>query len=163
MAIHSDTGLLAPAGSFPASDLTDLPVTQEARRYYRNGPSALRRYFSFGMANFLERSWVLAIPLLTLLFPLVRAAPPIYRWRVRRKIYVWYADLRELEMKGRSADDPSERQAVRRELEKMQAETSALEVPLSYNDDLYRLRSHIRFVMQMLEFEDPLGAADLID
>ncbi len=163
VAIHSDTSLLAPAGSFPASDLTDLPVTQEARRYYRNGPSALRRYFSFGVANFLERSWVLAIPLLTLLFPLVRAAPPIYRWRVRRKIYVWYADLRELEMKGRSTDDPSERQKVRRELEKMQAETSALEVPLSYNDDLYRLRSHIRFVMQILDFEDPHGAADLID
>ena len=162
-AIHSDTSLLAPAGTFPDPALTDLPVTKEARRYYRNGPSALRRYFSFSMASFLERAWVLAIPLLTLMFPLVRAAPPIYRWRVRRKIYVWYAALRDLEMKGRGTASATELQSVRRELEQMQEETSVLEVPLSYNDDLYRLRSHIRFVMQILNFDDTHDEADLID
>lgn len=154
-AIHSDGSLLAPAGSYPDPDATDLPITEQARRYYTNGPSFLRRYFSFGVANFLDRAWVLAIPLLTLLFPLVRAAPPIYRWRVRRKIYVWYADLRELEERGRAAEDGRDRQAVLDELERLQVEIGRVDVPLSYTDDLYRLRSHVEFVKQLLEGKTP--------
>ncbi|MBO6690358.1 MAG: TRAP transporter substrate-binding protein, partial [Henriciella sp.] len=117
MAIHGDGSLLSAAGSWPDPDATDLPVSSQARRYYRDGPSFLRRYFSFDVANFLDRAWVLAIPLLTLLFPLVRAAPPIYRWRVRRKIYVWYKDIRELEARGRASPTPEERARIVKELQ----------------------------------------------
>lgn len=149
-AIHSEGSLIAPAATFPDAKLTDLPLSSEARRYYRNGPTALRRWFSFGWANFLERSWVLLIPLITLTIPLVRVAPPIYRWRVRRKIYVWYSDLRSLEVRGRSADSREERQAIVSELRKLQIDAGKIEVPLSYTDDLYRLRSHIEFVGDLL-------------
>lgn len=160
--IHSEGSLLARAGTFPDPRLTDLPLSKEARRYYERGPTALRRWFSFSVANFLERSWVLMIPLLTLMIPLARVAPPIYRWRIRRKIYVWYSDLRVLETKGREATSAAERNGVRRELEKLQQETGTVEVPLSYNDDLYRLRSHIRFVMQILDFTDKGEDSDLV-
>ncbi len=160
--IHSEGSLLAPAGTFPDPRLTDLPLSGEARRYYERGPTALRRWFSFSTANFLERSWVLLIPLLTLMIPLARVAPPIYRWRIRRKIYVWYSDLRDLETRGRGASSASELRSVRQELEKLQKETAAVEVPLSYNDDLYRLRSHIRFVMQILDFNGARDQADLV-
>ncbi|HBH44374.1 MAG TPA: TRAP transporter substrate-binding protein, partial [Hyphomonas atlantica] len=157
--IHSEGTLLAPAGHYPDPDLIDLPITDQARRYYQNGPSFLRRYFSFDVANFLERAWVLAIPLLTLLFPLVRVAPPIYRWRVRRKIYVWYEDLRTLEERGRAADRDDQRDQVLEELEALQAEIGAVEVPLSYTDDLYRLRSHVEFVKQLVCNHNPVRVA----
>jgi len=153
--IHREHSLLADAGTFPTPNLTDLPLSDEAARYYRNGPSALRRYFSFGVANFLERAWVLAIPLLTLLFPLIRAAPPVYRWRIRRKIYVWYNDLRELEEAGRAAESEAEKAEIRGRLSQLQAEIGKLEVPLSYNDEVYRLRSHVAFVNQLLGNLDP--------
>ena len=35
-------------------------------------------------------------------------------------------------------------------LERLQADIGLLDVPLSYNDDLYRLRSHVEFVKQLL-------------
>ena len=158
-AIHSQGTLLAPAGEYPDPDLIDLPISEQARRYYKDGPSFLRRYFSFDVANFLDRAWVLAIPLLTLLFPLVRVAPPIYRWRVRRKIYVWYEDLRALEERGRSTDNKAERDKVQEELETLQAEIGAVEVPLSYTDDLYRLRSHVEFVKQLVRERNPVKVA----
>lgn len=148
--IHSAPSLLAAPGQFPDGTRTDLPLSKEAQRFYRDGPSALRRYFSFGMANFLERAWILLIPLVTLLIPLVRVAPPIYRWRIRRKIYVWYADLRELETRGRAAGSAEAREAVRDELIALQEEIGKLEVPLSYTDDVYRLRNHVAFVNQLL-------------
>jgi hypothetical protein len=128
----------------------DLPVSKQVARYYQDGPSFLRRYFPFGVANFLDRAWVLIIPLLTLAIPLIRVAPPIYRWRVRRKIYVWYKDLRELEQQGRALPVGEARSGVEKQLERLQIEVGKLDVPLSYTDDLYRLRSHIEFVKQLL-------------
>jgi TRAP transporter TAXI family solute receptor len=152
-ALAADGGgsLLADPGRFPTPQLADIPVSDEARRYYDNGPSFLRRIFPYSVANFLERAWVLAIPLITLIIPLIRAAPPLYRWRIRRKIYVWYNDLRELEAAGRAADNAVERTEVRAKLADLQAETSKVEVPVSYTDDLYRLRAHIRFVAEIID------------
>jgi uncharacterized protein len=143
--------LMAPPGIYPSRDLVDLPLSKEATRYYDRGPSFLRRVFPFDWANFLERTWVLLIPLLTLMIPLVRIAPPLYRWRIRRKIWIWYRDLRDLEHKGRAAETAEARQEVLEELADIQAETGSIEVPLSYTDDLYRLRNHISFVYALLE------------
>ncbi|MEM8615617.1 MAG: TAXI family TRAP transporter solute-binding subunit [Pseudomonadota bacterium] len=148
--IHGGGTVLIPAGTFPDADRVDLPLSPEARRYYRRGPTALRRYFSFGWANFLERAWIFLIPLITLMIPLVRVAPPIYRWRIRRKIYVWYKDLHELEHRGMEAATEAEREAVLSDIDAMQLEVGQVDVPISYNDELYHLRSHINFVEALI-------------
>ena len=121
LAAHGGGSLLADPGRFPTPQLSDIAISDEAKRYYDNGPSFLRRIFPYSVANFLERAWVLAIPLITLLIPLIRAAPPLYRWRIRRKIYVWYNDLRELEAAGRAATTTEERTEVRAKLADLQA------------------------------------------
>lgn len=148
---HAAGSILADPGRFPTPELSDIPLAEEAERYYKKGPTFLRSVFPYSVANFLERAWVLAIPLVTLMIPLVRAAPPLYRWRIRRKIYVWYRDLRILEAAGRTAATPEERLSVREKLADMQQQTGEVEVPLSYNDDLYRLRVHIRFVSDLID------------
>ncbi len=148
--IHNGGTILSRANTFPDATRTDLPLSDEARRYYRNGPTFLRRYFSFGWANFLERAWVFLIPLLALLIPLVQMAPPVYRWRIRRKIYVWYNDLHELERRGFDASDDRERQSVLADIQAMQHEVGQVDVPVSYNDELYHLRSHINFVEALI-------------
>lgn len=161
VANHKAGTLLSAPDVFPTPDRADLPIADEAERYYENGPSFLRRYFPWSVANFLERAWVLIIPLVTLLFPLIRAAPPLYRWRTRRKIYVWYKDLRELEARGRAAYTKEEREAVIRDLYDLQAEVvGQVEVPESYTDELYRLRSHILFVSQLVKRMDNPGQSD---
>ncbi len=154
---HARGTILSDPGVFPTPTLTDIELSDEADRYYRNGPTVLRRWFPFDIANFMERAWVLVIPLVTLMFPLMKAAPPVYRWRIRRKIYVWYQKLRELEMAGRDATTPEERAGVREQLADLQGETGRVKVPLPYNDDLYRLRAHISFVAELV---DSLSAKD---
>ena len=77
----------------------------------------------------------------------------------KRQIYVWYEDLRTLEERGRSTDDTAERDKVLEELETLQAEIGAVEVPLSYTDDLYRLRSHVEFVKQLVCNRNPVKVA----
>jgi TRAP transporter TAXI family solute receptor len=154
---HGGGTIFSAPNVFPQPGLADIPLSSEAKRYYKNGPSFLKRYFPYNVANFLERTWVLAIPLITLMFPLVRAAPPLMKWRTRRKIYVWYLDLRRLENEGRSAETGEARNEVRAKLADLQAETGNVQVPLSYTDDLYRLRAHIRFVAELI---DKLAAQD---
>ncbi len=155
---HGGGTIFAEPGEFPNKEMVDVPLSTEAKRYYKRGPSFLRRIFSFSLANFLERAWVLLIPLVTLLIPVVRAAPPIYRWSIRRKIYIWYRDLRGLEAEGRAAATPSERREVLERLMALQAEAGKVEVPLSYTDDLYHLRSHIAFVTDLIDRLDKTSA-----
>ncbi len=148
--IHGEGSILTRAGQFPDPVAVDLPLSDEARRYYRNGPTFLRRYFSFSTANFLERAWVFLIPLITLLIPLMQVAPPVYRWRIRRKIYVWYDDLHDLEQRGLAADNIASRQRVLDEIQALQHEVGQVDVPVSYNDELYHLRGHINFVEALI-------------
>lgn len=148
--IHGSGSVLSRAGTFPNPIDIDLSLSDEAKRYYRNGPTFLRRYFSFELANFLERAWVFLIPLAAILIPLVQMAPPVYRWRTRRKIYVWYNDLHKLERRGIEAADPAERAAVLDEIQELQQETGKVNVPASYNEELYQLRSHINFVEALI-------------
>ena len=156
---HGKGSLLAPPGVFPEAVEAGVALSSEARRYYQNGPSFLRRVFPFDVANFLERAWVLLIPLITLAFPIAQGVPPLYRWRIRRRIYVWYRDLRLLENEGREATTQGERHAVQARLAEMMAETGNVVVPDSYTDDLYRLRAHIRFVAELL---DKLDSGDSV-
>ena len=80
--------------------------------------------------------------------------PALRYWRIRRKIYVWYQDLRRLETAGRAAESEEKRNDVRTQLADIQAQTGEVQVPLSYSDDLYRLRSHIRFVSELIDHLD---------
>lgn len=155
--IHNGGSILTRAKTFPDETRTDLPLSDEARRYYRNGPTFLRRYFSFGWANFLERAWVFLIPMVALLIPLVQMAPPVYRWRIRRKIYVWYNDLHDLERRGFEAKSDEERGKVLSEIQALQHEVGQVDVPVSYNDELYHLRSHINFVEALIARQAAMG------
>lgn len=153
--------LFSDAGAFPNPRLAAFPLTEEAKRYYdRGGPSFLRRYLPFWAANLVDRLWVLAIPALTLLYPLFKAAPPVYRWRIRRRIIRWYGDLRSMEQRGMAATTLAQKSRIRLELRRMLEETARIKVPLGYHDDVYRLRSHIRFVDGLVS-EDPRVVEDV--
>ncbi len=153
---HGD--VISDPGFFPNRDLVGFELADEAAQYFDRGgrPNFLQRFLPFWAANMVERLWVLAIPLATLMYPLVRAAPPVYRWQIRRRIHVWYRDVRRLERLGADANSPEELQAVRDELARMLLETRDIKVPLPYNDDVFRLRSHIRLVDQIIS-NQPVG------
>ena len=86
---------------------------------------------------------VMLVPLIALVLPLMRMFPPIYRWRVRSRIYRWYADLKSIEVRLDAGHDGSELiDAVKR----LEEEVKPVETPLSYADELYHLRSHIDLV-----------------
>jgi len=146
--IHSGTGWFRRAGEFPTPDYTEIPVADEAARFYKSGPPLLQRYMPFWLANLVERMWIVLISMLALVVPLTRIVPPLYEWRVRSRVYRWYGQLREVEQEveqtGASAEDACTEQLQR--LDRIENSVNKLSVPLSYADELYALRLHIEMV-----------------
>jgi len=90
------------------------------------------------------------VPLLTLLLPLFKILPPTYRWRVRSRIYRWYRDLRTVEQRIFDGADDEIVAWANGELDRIEREVAQINVPLSYADQLFNLRLHIRFVRREL-------------
>ncbi|MCA1857523.1 TAXI family TRAP transporter solute-binding subunit [Massilia oculi] len=149
--IHGKAGWFQQQGQFPSPKYSEIPVAQEAARYYRNGPPFLQRYLRFWLANLFERLWVVAVALAALLIPLSRIVPPIYVWRVRSRVYRWYGELRKVEQALEAAGLDG-RAAVRAELlarlDEIEERVNHISIPLAYAEELYRLRSHINFVRE---------------
>ena len=146
--IHSGGGWISKTGQFPTPLNTEFSLARDAERYYRNGPPALQRYLPFWLANMVDRMWVALISIIAILIPLARVVPPIYRFRIRSRIFRWYRDLRQLEDDlGRKNADAAK---LLLELDQLDAKVERIAVPLAYADELYALRSAIALVRKRL-------------
>ena len=139
---------LARPGEFPRTRGLDVPLATAAERFFTHGKSWLYRVLPFQAAAAVDRLKILLLPLLTLLFPLMRLAPPIYRWRIRSRIYRWYRLVQEIE--GAATPEHGDVQAARAQLAALDREIAQVHVPLSYAEELYHLRLHIGFVREAL-------------
>ncbi|QGZ43233.1 C4-dicarboxylate ABC transporter substrate-binding protein [Pseudoduganella flava] len=154
--IHGGAGWFQQQGQFPSAKYTEIPVADEAAKFYKDGAPFLQRYMSFWLANFLDRMWVLVLALSALILPLSKIVPPLYVWRVRSRIYRWYGQLRTVEQAIESAVEVAEGErgnvyaAQLARLNDIEERVNHLSIPLSFADDLYGLRSHIHFVRQRI-------------
>jgi TRAP transporter TAXI family solute receptor len=158
--IHGSGGIFHPAGAFPNATYVDFPLSADAQRFFETGPTFLRRYLPYWAATLAERMFILLVPILGLMIPLARMAPPTYRWRVRRRIYRWYGDLRDIEKQIRRAETESDKQRSLDRLDELQEQTGRIGVPLAHANDLYQLREHVDFVKQLLRFKRPGSLGD---
>lgn len=142
--------LFADNNGFPSPENLDFPLSKEADRYYRNGPSFLQRYLPFWAATLVDRLKVMLLPLLALIVPLMKVLPPTYRWRVRSRIYRWYDELHELDLETRKDCTTETINHALAELAAMENEVRQVEVPLSYARELYSLRQHIDLLRRQL-------------
>jgi len=138
--------MLAAPGVFPSIDDVDVPPSEVAVRYFRRGPSFLYRYLPFQLAHAVNRMVLLLIPLLTLLYPLVKGAGPLYRWIVNRRIYPWYPVLRDLEHALDAAQSPEERAEIARQFDELDDKVAAIKVPTRFTGEVFELRRHIALV-----------------
>lgn len=144
--IHGNAGLLSKQGDFPAPLNSEFPLSGEAKRYYKAGPPFLQRYLPYWVAVLVDRLWIILLPALALVVPLTRIIPPIYRWRVRSRIYRWYARLKEVEL-DLDEDPPSEKlQELLGRLDDIERSVNRINTPLAYSDNLYLFKQNVDLV-----------------
>jgi TRAP-type uncharacterized transport system substrate-binding protein len=145
---HSEAGWFNGARDFPNTRTSELPVSAEGDRAINSTPPAWARYLPFWAGNLLERMWLVVGGLLVLMLPLSRVVPPLYTFRVRSRVFRWYARLREVEAKLETGT--GERDALLNELDELDRVTHRIAVPLSYAEELYALRNNIYAVRKRL-------------
>ncbi|HEY6134226.1 MAG TPA: TAXI family TRAP transporter solute-binding subunit [Rubrivivax sp.] len=148
--VHRDPGWFHRSGEFPSgtSNAAGIPLAREAERYYHDGPPWLQRYLPFWLANFIDRMWIVLLPLLAAAIPLSRVVPPLVTLRVRSRVFRWYSHLRAVES---ALEQPApDLTQLRAELERIDAQTERIQMPLAYTHELYELRSHIQLVRKRL-------------
>ncbi len=143
--------LLDPAGAYPSPEPPTFSLSPDAERYYQKGLPLLQRYLPFRIASLADRYIILLIPLLMILIPLFKAVGPLYRWRIRARIYRWYRHLREIDRQMDSGTLLEHLDTEIAQLEQMQEQLAKVEVPLSYSNELYQLHVHLRYVIDRLQ------------
>ena len=144
--IHHNGDLLSNVGEFPSALMTDLPLNEDAARFFRSGPPVLQRFLPFWLASLVDRLKIMIIPLIMLMMPLLRAAPPIVRWQTRRKIYMWYAELRKIDQRTISGMSQEEATKALEHLNRLEQRIARVGVPLSYMEEYYNMRVHLNLV-----------------
>jgi TRAP-type uncharacterized transport system substrate-binding protein len=144
--IHAGPGIFQRAGRFPAAETFDVPLSDEARHFYKSGKPFLQRYLPFWLAVLMDQLLILLIPVAGVLYPLLRILPAAYNWGMQQRIFRLYRELRSLEravdgrVPGPGADDLVAR------LERLEQRATNLQVPTTHANMLYSLRNHIAFV-----------------
>ena len=148
--VHKPGGGFERRGEFPAPKYLDYELSQEAKRFYRSGPLFLQRYLPFWVATFLSRMKIMLLPLVALLFPIFKLLPPVYRWRMRSRIYRWYSELETLELEIQKENSITSLDEYLLMLDDLEEKVSNISVPLAFSEELYSLRLHIDMLRNKL-------------
>lgn len=155
--VHSGAGWFNRARDFPNTRTSELPVSPEGDRAINGTPPVWQRYLPFWASNLVERMWLVLGGLLVLMLPLSRVVPPLYQFRVRRRVFRWYARLRDIEAKVDA--QKGEQKELLEDLDQLDRVVNKVAVPLSYADELYALRNNIYAVRKRVLARTPQGAA----
>jgi hypothetical protein len=148
--VHGGTGILQHQGEFPAPLAHEFRISEDAIRYYKSGKSFLYRNLPFWLATLINRILVVIVPILVVLIPGLRMLPPIYRWRIRSRIFKWYGALLELERGQLAGNAPAERAELIKRLDDIERAVNRMKVPRSFGDQFYVLAQHINLVRERL-------------
>jgi len=145
--LHSKKSLLTDENQFPNMSNIDLPLNEEANRYFTYGDTFLEKIFPYWIASNIDRLKILLIPLITLMIPLFKGVFPLYRWSIRSKIYRWYDEVQELDL-SLDACNKEQLQEKLKELEELKREIKdETKVPLSYMGEYYDLIMHLELII----------------
>ena len=148
--IHSGPGMFQKPGQFPAAEAIDLPLSEQARQYYRSGSPFLQQHLPFWLAVLVNQLLVLLIPVVGVLYPLLRLFPALYGWQIQRQIFRLYGELRFLEHDldtrgaGQNMDDLNSR------LDRIEEKAHGLRAQGIYANMRYTLWMHITMVRERM-------------
>jgi TRAP transporter TAXI family solute receptor len=147
---HGNGNLFQRFGEFPTPIDPEFAVTADVERYYKAGPSFLKRYLPFWLAVFLERLMLLALPLAGIAIPMLKGLPLLYRWRIKRRLARWYARLKALEMRIDADTGGHDASVHRADVARIEAAVASTRVPLGFAEEYYMLRAAIDLVRQRI-------------
>lgn len=141
--IHSGPGILRRPGQFPAAEPVDVPLSKEARSFYKSGGSFFQRHLPFWLGVLASRLLLVLVPLAGVVYPLASIVPAVIGFTIDRRLNVLYSELRKIEARigaGGSAED------ISGDLVRFDEKVIQTRVPAYRARDLYALKHHASLV-----------------
>jgi len=167
MEAHSSPGIFQRADEFPTQSDPEYPMSDEARDFYRNGPSLLNRYLPFWITNYVKRGIALLVAVVAIIIPMFSYGPNLYRWLVQYRMRALYRRLRAIETTLQTAATAPEIAVLEGEIESLDRAIHGLGVPMKHSDLYFTLKSHLNLVrtrvgLRHTEFRSQRTTASLV-
>jgi len=144
---HGSAGLMAKRGEFPAPIEQVIPVSDDAKRYYKSGEGIIYRLIDqFFLASLINRLLVAIVPLILVIIPAIRLLPIVYRWSVQLRILRCYRPLLKLEYETQENLTAERARGFLARLDEIEHEVNHLKVPASFAYQFYALQGHVALV-----------------
>ncbi|SIT35801.1 TRAP transporter solute receptor, TAXI family [Paraburkholderia ribeironis] len=146
--VHGGEDYFTPLGTFPNLNTEEFPIADESERYFKSGRPFLQRYLPFWLASLIERRFLILLPFMALLIGLLQALPRMVEARIKKRLVVWYREIKSLEDEVWRSPQPSADQIAnwRNEIESIDAHVSQIRIPHRYFEDVYSLKQAIGVV-----------------
>jgi TRAP transporter TAXI family solute receptor len=149
--IHSGGGIFQRAGYFPTAEDIDVPLSDVAAQFYKSGQPFLQNTLPFWVASLVGRLLILLIPIVGVIYPMMRFLPAVYNWLMRSRISRLYSELKllvdEIEANGPAGNS----HGLATRLDRLEKEANDLKVPIAYVTMIYLLREQIAVVRHRLK------------
>ncbi|MCP3720495.1 TAXI family TRAP transporter solute-binding subunit [Paraburkholderia sp. CNPSo 3281] len=151
-AVHGGEDYFTPLGTFPNLKTEEFPISDESVRYFKSGQPFLYRYLPFWLASVIERRLLILVPFAALLIGLLQALPRLLEARMKKRLVVWYREIKALEDEVWSNSEPNRSQIAQwsEEIENIDANASRIRIPYRYFQDVYALKQAIGVVRERI-------------
>ncbi len=149
--IHSRRGIFQKAAEFPAPESLEIPLSPDARHYYKSGRPFLQRYMPFWLAALVEQIVVLLIPIMGLMYPVVKGLASLYGWGMQRRIFLIYGELHWLESEIDKLGGKPPTEEILNRMKHLELRTNRVKVSSNYIPMLYNLKETVAYVRGRLD------------
>jgi NMT1-like family len=149
--VHSGAGIFQRAGEFPTQTDPEFAMADGAREFYKNGPSYLNKYLSYGTVSLIKKIIAVILSCALVLVPFSRIVPNLSTWVVRDRMRDPYRRLRLVETEMQIDLTTSQLDVLQSDLDGIEQSANNLGVPIRHSDLFFELKAHINLVRQRLE------------
>lgn len=154
--INGKRSFFAKYGEFPAFKESVVKESQIALHFYEKGSPVLMHYLPFWLAEFLDRMFLLLLPLFAFIYPVIKTMPGYRTNRVQAHINEVYGALKFFEQELTTSYDSSRGQAYQEKIDEIEKRATALRIPKSLVSQYYSLRTNIDFVRSLIQRQKKL-------
>jgi TRAP-type uncharacterized transport system substrate-binding protein len=144
--VHGAPGIFQRSDEFPSQIDPEYPIAEEARDFYKNGPSFLNRYLPFWFTNYAKRAIAVLLTAVAIVLPLFSYAPRISKWFVEYRLRALYRRLRTIEGSLQKSLIGPDILALQDQVESLDREIASLGVPMRHSDLYFAIKSHLNLV-----------------
>jgi hypothetical protein len=148
--IHGGRSFFVRYGEFPAYKDSIVEESDVAKSFYKNGPPKLMEYLPFWLAEFLNRMWILLLPLGAFAYPILKSMPGYRANRTRARLNEVYGALKLFEQELENNYDPTQHEAYLQKIDELDKKAQSLRVSRSLMSEYYTLRTTIDFVRNLI-------------